>query len=306
MRSTFTVNLAAFAVVSAISVVSAYQCPDSSAITTACGKINVSPLTCSDPNINKDECNAKQCNQSYIDNYAACQCSDDATAFYEHSVNVEGLIRRCSINGLVNPFGNSIQYRAGQGTAAFETASSTSATSTAATTTTTASPDESDNHVSGGAIAGIVLGCVGAVAIAGFLAWCWRRNRNQHGGSVTPLHKHRFSRHDDPEETAYEKDALRAASSAEGTGQMPIHNLAVPIGHATTHSSTRGVYHLTTANSNYTNVTAQTEGSGTGSTSASGQLMTSYNPDSRSDYIADNGYSTNDSINSGLANNAVM
>lgn len=64
-------------------------------------------------------CNAKQCNQPYIDNYAACQCRRSATLFYEHSVNVEGLLRRCGVEGLTNPFGNPLQYRPGQGTQTF-------------------------------------------------------------------------------------------------------------------------------------------------------------------------------------------
>ncbi|KAF9153582.1 hypothetical protein BG015_003118 [Linnemannia schmuckeri] len=48
------------------------------------------------------------------------------------------------------------------------------------TPTPTAAPDQGNRRVSGGAIAGIVLGCLAALAIAGLLAWCWRRKRHQH------------------------------------------------------------------------------------------------------------------------------
>lgn len=37
-----------------------------------------------------------------------------------------------------------------------------------------------DESMSGGAIAGVVIGCLAAVALAGLLAWCWRRKRSQH------------------------------------------------------------------------------------------------------------------------------
>ncbi|KAG0063652.1 hypothetical protein BGZ89_009733 [Linnemannia elongata] len=247
------------AAVIAASSVSAYQCPDTASVNSSCRQISVSPLVCNNPNVNKDACNAKQCNQAYIDNYSACQCRRSPNMFYEHSANVEGLLRRCGLSTLSNPYGSPNQYRPGQGTQIFGPI--TSATSTAgsgvvtrvyngttyyggsntvisgttrwagatviyngtringATTwisgtpsiirgtstriapvpgttvvssSASAAPIESPTStpvpvqsqgkkkLSGGAIAGIVLGCLAALALAGLLAWCWRRKRSQH------------------------------------------------------------------------------------------------------------------------------
>ncbi|KAF9149477.1 hypothetical protein BG015_008736 [Linnemannia schmuckeri] len=237
-----------------VAVVNAYTCPANPAITTACRAISVFPLTCSNPNVNVAACNEKQCTQPYIDNYAACQCRRSPTLFYEHSVNVEGLLRRCGVAGLTNPFGNPYQYRPGQGTQTFapsggsgtagapgsgeatrvfsgttyyggstsvisgttrivdatavvnntRIASGTTTwvsntpgivqgTSTpwVGVATTSAAPIEApsataqpiveqNNHMSGGAIAGTVLGSLAAIALAGLLGWCWRKKRAQH------------------------------------------------------------------------------------------------------------------------------
>lgn len=81
--------------------------------------LSLTIVLCSNPNVNVAACNEKQCTQTYIDNYAACQCRRSPTLFYEHSVNVEGLLRRCGVAGLTNPFGNPYQYRPGQGTQTF-------------------------------------------------------------------------------------------------------------------------------------------------------------------------------------------
>ncbi|KAF8937644.1 hypothetical protein BGZ47_008936 [Haplosporangium gracile] len=181
-----------------VAVVNAYTCPANPAITTACGAISVFPLTCSNPNVNVAACNEKQCTQLYIDNYAACQCRRSPTLFYEHSVNVEGLLRRCGVAGLTNPFGNSNQYRPDQGTQTFVPAGGSGTAgapdivdATAVVNDTrdapikapspTAQPVvEQNNHMSGGAIAGTVLGSLAAVALAGLLGWCWRKKRAQH------------------------------------------------------------------------------------------------------------------------------
>ncbi|KAF9582087.1 hypothetical protein BGW38_000669 [Lunasporangiospora selenospora] len=106
----------------------AFVCPDAESINYACRQLNVFPLVCYDPSRNVQECNAKQCNQPYIDNYSTCQCRRSMTDFYESSRNVGGLIRRCG-GGFTNPYGDSSQYRPGQGTATFPT----SATATGAT-----------------------------------------------------------------------------------------------------------------------------------------------------------------------------
>ncbi|KAG0273909.1 hypothetical protein BGZ95_010281 [Linnemannia exigua] len=219
------------AAVIAASSVSAYQCPDNTSVNNSCRQISVSPLICNNPNVNKDACNAKQCNQQYIDNYAACQCRRSPNMFYEHSANVEGLVRRCGLSTLNNPYGSPSQYRPGQGTQTFGpvtpvTSSANSGVvtriyngttyyggsntvvsgttrwpppgsrarpaSSAAPVLVSAAPIESPTEtavpvqkqgkkkLSGGAIAGIVLGCLAALALAGLLAWCWRRKRNQH------------------------------------------------------------------------------------------------------------------------------
>ncbi|KAF9392063.1 hypothetical protein CPB97_004359 [Podila verticillata] len=229
--------------------------------------------------LNVKGCNEKQCNQPYIDYYAACQCRRITVGFYEHSKNVEGLIRRRG-GGFTNPYGDSSQYRPDEGTAAFSKivdgpvatfiydgttyyggntgiVSSTtrivsayshciiSGTSTRRTrasrtgtpipvpsgtgsltrtgsvietvippsstvvrtptrtggngpTTTVLpimAPSESPvpistqgKHISGGAIAGIVLGILGATLLAGLLALCWRRKRAAHVAAHSSTH----------------------------------------------------------------------------------------------------------------------
>ncbi|KAF9351780.1 hypothetical protein BGX26_010250 [Mortierella sp. AD094] len=108
-----------FAAIAAASTVSAHQCPSDDAVTTACNSINVSPLLCNNPKVNVEECNAKQCGQTYIDNYSACQCRRSATDFYTSSANVQGLLNRCGLAGLSNPYGDPNQYKPGQGTQTF-------------------------------------------------------------------------------------------------------------------------------------------------------------------------------------------
>ncbi|KAG0244732.1 hypothetical protein B0O80DRAFT_510119 [Mortierella sp. GBAus27b] len=240
------------AAVAAASTASAYQCPSNSAVNEACRSINVFPLICNNPQVNVDVCNAKQCNQVYIDNYSACQCRRSATMFYEHSANVQGLLRRCGLAELTNPFGSPDQYRPGQGTQTFQptrtshdaaatriydgttyyggqtadvsgtthivgatavvggtrivsgtttwvssTPGIVSGTSTrwVAPATThgdrTAAPIvepsqtsvpvyNTDHHISGGSVAGIVLGILAATALAGLLGYCWRQKRKEH------------------------------------------------------------------------------------------------------------------------------
>ncbi|KAK3830388.1 MAG: hypothetical protein JOS17DRAFT_829451 [Linnemannia elongata] len=250
------------AAVIAASSVSAYQCPDTASINSSCRQISVSPLVCNNPNVNKDACNSKQCNQAYIDNYSACQCRRSPNMFYQHSVNVEGLLRRCGLSTLSNPYGSLSQYRPGQGAQVFGpiTSATSSATSGVVTriyngttyyggsntvisgtthwvgatviqngtringattwisgtpsiirstathvapvpgTTVVSSPrsaapiesptgtpvpvqSQGKKKLSGGAIAGVVLGCLAVLALAGLLAWCWRRKRNQHASA---------------------------------------------------------------------------------------------------------------------------
>ncbi|KAF9121686.1 hypothetical protein BGW39_010339 [Mortierella sp. 14UC] len=190
------------AAVVAASSVSAYQCPDTNSVNNSCRQISVSPLICNNPNVNRDACNAKQCNQQYIDDYSACQCRRSLNMFYEHSANVEGLLRRCGLSTLSNPYGNPSLYRPSgtlniiRGTPVRATATSGNGSTVIVTTvvssTRSAAPIESPTEtavpvqnqgkkeLSGGAIAGIVLGCLAALALAGLLAWCWRRKRNQH------------------------------------------------------------------------------------------------------------------------------
>ncbi|GJJ76509.1 hypothetical protein EMPS_08868 [Entomortierella parvispora] len=307
MKATFI--LAAVAVAS---TASAYQCPDTSAVNQACRAINVYPLTCSNPNVNVQQCNAKQCNQTYINNYAACQCRRSSTQFYENSVNVEGLLRRCGMAGLTNPFGNPYQYRPGQGTQTFSPSSPAgggsvvtriyngttyyggqtavvsgttrivSATAIVGGTailpgtttwvsgtpgiirgtstrrvsgTRTAAPITSptgtpfvttqSNHISGGSIAGIVLGCLAATALAGLLGWCWRRKRGEH----TTVYNSSAANYDNRgptrtvvtekiEPVVVKSVPTGATTTAYNTGAPVVASSSVPAGNA---------YHTTTA-----------------------------------------------------------
>lgn len=84
-----------------------------------------------------------------------------------------------------NPYGDSSQYRPDDGSGT----RTTNAAVTTAVGTTTAQPfvgpsgvpiSDQSSHMSGGAIAGTVLGILGALGLAGLLGWCWRRKRASH------------------------------------------------------------------------------------------------------------------------------
>ncbi|KAF9989193.1 hypothetical protein BGZ75_007218 [Mortierella antarctica] len=173
-----TTAILAAIIAAAASTVSAFTCPDDAGIANACRSSVVRPLTCDNPKLFIVPCNAKQCNQPYVDNYAACQCRRNRTDFFQNAVNVEGLIRRCNMKGLVNPYGNPGQYRPGQGTQTF--APTRTAAPVVSPTETGVPISTQNHHISKGAIAGIVLGILGATALAALLGLCWRKKRNEH------------------------------------------------------------------------------------------------------------------------------
>ncbi|KAG0334201.1 hypothetical protein BG000_008514 [Podila horticola] len=299
MKSTFII-----AVLAATATVHAYDCPAIPAVNQACSSISVRPLVCTDPKNNIQECNAKQCIQSYIDNYSACQCRRSANNFYEHSVNVEGLLRRCGLASLRNPYGNPYQYRPSQGTQTFVPSSPAgdaiatsifngttyfggqtgvvsgttrivSATAVVngtmilpgATTwvsntpgiiggtstrriTNTAAPivgpsevpvSAESHHISGGAIAGIVLGTLAAAALAGLLGWCWRKKRNEH----TAIYSHSASEHRGPTRTVVtekiEPVVVKSNSNAAATTTSNYAQGAPATGSTTYNTSTQPV-----------------------------------------------------------------
>ncbi|KAI8360155.1 hypothetical protein B0O80DRAFT_422798 [Mortierella sp. GBAus27b] len=166
---------------------SAYVCPPPREVVYSCTQLDVFPLICDNPNVNIEACNEVQCNQPYIDNYAACQCLRSRTEFYEHSENVGGLIRRCGGGELTNPFGDSRQHKPVP--TSDPTSDPTSETTAQPVFKPTASPDPiqtQSSHISGGAIAGIVLGIVAAMLLAVLLAFCWRSRRRGH---IPPPHR---------------------------------------------------------------------------------------------------------------------
>ncbi|KAI1317987.1 hypothetical protein EDD11_007370 [Mortierella claussenii] len=206
-----TIFMLVAVVAAAALTVSAYVCPSPQSIAHSCQQLNVSPLVCYDPKRNTKECNEKQCNQPYIDDYASCQCRSSVSQFYESSKKVEDLIRRCG-GGFSNPFGDSSRYRPGQGTTMFFAtttgirSSSSSVTKTTTRTktssrTTTAQPileptstptpslvTTQSRHISKGAIAGIVLGLLASTLVACLLGFCWRQKRADHVAAVNKIH----------------------------------------------------------------------------------------------------------------------
>ncbi|KAF9301798.1 hypothetical protein BGZ74_006245 [Mortierella antarctica] len=228
MKSTFIV-----AVFAATATVHAYQCPPTPAVNLACAAIVVRPLTCNNPEVNVKECNVKQCIQSYIDNYAACQCRRSPNQFYEHSVNVEGLIRRCGLAALKNPYGNPYQYRPGQGTQTF--VPSSPAGGTATRTPITAPLTAEDNKISGGAIAGIVLGTLAAAALAGLLGWCWRKKRSEH----TAIYSHSATETRGPTRTVVTEkiEPVVVKSNSNNVATTATTNYAAPVVPATSGTS---------------------------------------------------------------------
>ncbi|KAG0277728.1 hypothetical protein BGZ96_002732 [Linnemannia gamsii] len=289
-----------------IAAVNAYTCPSPSSINSACRDISVTPLICSNPIVNVDPCNEKQCNQPYIDNYAACQCRRSATLFYEHSVNVEGLIRRCGIEGLTNPFGNPLQYRPGQGTQTFSAPSGTSTNGTRGTTApTSAAPIEAPSpttiddisevnyHMSGGAIAGTVLGSLAAVALACLLGWCWRKKRAQHA----TLYGSSSAAAIDPNVAAHSPTRTVVTEKIE-----PVVVKSVPTNN--THVVGSGTTNYSTSADNYNNANYNTPTNTYSSTSnptSSTYNNTSYNTNP----TTSSGYNTHPRTGSGGAINAV-
>ncbi|KAF8963326.1 hypothetical protein BGZ46_001010 [Entomortierella lignicola] len=251
MKATFVLT----ALVAVASTVSAYQCPSTSDVDHACSQIDVSPLVCNDPKVNVDVCNAKQCNQAYVDFYAACQCRRTTEEFYQNSKNVQGLLNRCG-GSVTNPYGSPAMYRPGEGTTTFPATTTEAPTNneggssdtqihdgttyyggktsvvdgttrivgaTAVVGRTTILPDTpaiiggtskrddatqdpqptdapgntpanqpvppemryhpyeiTDHHISGGSIAGIVIGLVAMIILAILLGFCWRKVREEH------------------------------------------------------------------------------------------------------------------------------
>ncbi|KAF9205148.1 hypothetical protein BGZ49_004402 [Haplosporangium sp. Z 27] len=157
-----------------VSTASAYQCPGEQAINVACNAINVHPLVCNYLNANVEKCNEKQCSQAYIDNYAACHCRSSSSDFYTRSASVQSLIERCGLASLTNPYGSPDQYRAEQ-TFSIQGGSLISAAYPSPSPEVTPS-----HHMSGGAIAGLVIGLVCAALLAGAMAVWWRSVRDDY------------------------------------------------------------------------------------------------------------------------------
>ncbi|KAF9385001.1 hypothetical protein CPC16_008168 [Podila verticillata] len=336
MKPTFII-----AALAATATVNAYQCPDTTAVKQACSSISVRPLVCSNPKNNVQECNAKQCNQAYIDNYSACQCVHSSNNFYEHSINVEGLVKRCGLADLKNPYGNPYQYRSGQGTQTFAPVSSGNGLNNAVVTrffdgttyyggqtgvvagtsrivsatavvngtlilpgtttwvantpgiingTSTAAPSPTstvtaeNNHISGGAIAGIVLGTLAAAILAGLLGWCWREKRNEH----TAIYSHSAYESRGPTRTVVtekiEPVVVRSNSNnpatattgygtasaipATGSTAYTTPNQSMPVAHnSTTYNTTAPGSNYPTTTTGY-NTQPRTGGVGSGATNA--------------------------------------
>ncbi|KAF9973154.1 hypothetical protein BGZ73_003621 [Actinomortierella ambigua] len=163
----------------------AFTCPSTPSITSACLQLNVLPLVCSNPQVNVKECNDKQCSQPYVDKYAVCQCRGSTTDFFKAKIEqspprssnahkVESLIKRCRLtksDKLVNPY--------------VPVKPTTSPTAQPIVGPSPTNTPVSASKVSGGAIAGWVLGLLATAGLAALLAICWRRKRrdpiyNQH------------------------------------------------------------------------------------------------------------------------------
>ncbi|CAO3564687.1 unnamed protein product [Mortierella alpina] len=232
------------AIAAAASTASAYTCPDETGVASACRASVVRPLTCDNPKLSIVPCNAKQCNQPYVDNYAACQCRRNRTDFFQNSVNVAGLLRRCNVKGLVNPYGDPSQYRPGQGTQTF-TPTRTAAPVVSPTETGVPISTQS-HHISKGAIAGIVLGILGATALAALLGICWRKKRNEH---TTVYNSHVGYDNRGPTRTVVtEKIEPVVVKSVPASGAST--NYSTPVtGASTVIPGTTGNYNTTTTHS---------------------------------------------------------
>ncbi|CAO3563682.1 unnamed protein product [Mortierella alpina] len=160
--------LLAAAVIAVGSKVSAYVCPSFQDVAYSCKQLNVFPLVCYNPKLFVEQCNEKQCNQPYIDNYAACQCRRSTTDFYEHAKNVGGLIRRCGGNNLTNPFGDPNQYRPGQGTATFSATGTASGTASGTAFTASGTTSGTNSGTTSGTTSGTASGTTsGFVTLSG-------------------------------------------------------------------------------------------------------------------------------------------
>ncbi|KAF8934039.1 hypothetical protein BGZ47_010531 [Haplosporangium gracile] len=79
-------------------------------------------------------------------------------------------------------------------------------------------------RVSGGAIAGIVLGCLAALAIACLLAWCWRKKRHQHTAAHNTPSNNESQNHNPSRTVVTEK--IEPVVVKSGTHQT--HNINTP------------------------------------------------------------------------------
>ncbi|KAG9065598.1 hypothetical protein KI688_001887 [Linnemannia hyalina] len=281
-----------------VAVVNAFTCPATPAINTACTAIGVVPLLCSNPKVNVAACNEKQCTQTYIDNYAACQCRRSPTLFYEHSVNVDGLLRRCGVAGLTNPFGNPYQYRPGQGTQTFSASGGSGIATTIAqpieATSATPVPTvvpvaQQDYYMSGGAIAGTVLGSLAAFAFAGLLGFCWRKERAQHAALYS-----------NPSTNSVDTNVARAPSRTVVTEKIepvvvrsvPTTNThVVPPGMTTYSNPSSNTYNSTNSGYNGNNTNAGYNANSTNTGYNSNNTNTGYNTNN-----TNTGYDSNNTV----------
>ncbi|KAG0328244.1 hypothetical protein BGZ99_005762 [Dissophora globulifera] len=164
--------------------------------------------------------------------------------------------------------------------------------------------DASVDHVSGGAIAGAVLGCLGALVLACLLAWCWRRNRHSH---------EQFNDLDQDQSDNYEKrEAEVDRPSFKHTASSYLHGNTLPFDYTSTRASTRAVYHLSTATTdNITTTNSRDEEYGQDFNNE--RLNTSYNVHSKNGYLTAENVHPNSGLNAAstsvqnnIASNAIV
>ncbi|KAG0253212.1 hypothetical protein BG011_006495 [Mortierella polycephala] len=301
--------------IAALSTVSAYQCPSTREVDQSCKSISVSPSGLANPFGNSDQYKPGEGTKAFapsstslVGGPGATRVFDGTTYYGGQTTVISGTTRIVSATAVA---GGSMIV-SGTTTWASNTPGVVSGTSTpwtASGTSLTAAPitvptnDQNgvpieSHHISGGSVAGIVLGCVAATILAGLLGWCWRKQRNRH---TTVYNSHAASDNRGPTRTVVtekiEPVVVKSVPAGAGASTASPGNT----GYSTTNPGNTGYSTTNPGNTGYSTTNPGATGYSTntnpGTTGYNSTTTTGYNTQPRTGAVG--------GVNSNVHNNAI-